>query len=295
MIDPQSALIVSRFLHDAALMLVWGCYGYIALAVPKSLATTIKRHLGALSTFAVVVVVLSTLTSLPAQVALIGNGWSDALDVSLISSVLTLTSAGRVWFFEAVATCALLAIFYLARNRDGMVALVAGAMLAGLAFIGHASMHAGTLGAVHRLVYIVHLLAAGAWFGALVPFTLVMKATQLPEQRQSAIVALYRFSRFGHVAVSIALVSGVLNTLLIVGHLPTDWRSPYEMKLLFKIGIVLVMTLLAMINRYVFVPRLKEREAWASHTVETGAVIEIGLGVVAIALVAAFGTEDPAL
>ena len=67
------------------------------------------------------------------------------------------------------------------------------------------------------------------------------------------------------------------------------------MKLLFKIGIVLVMTLLAMVNRHVFVPRLKERKAWASHAIKTGAVIEVGLGVIAIALVAAFGTEDPAL
>ncbi len=116
---------------------------------------------------------------------------------------------------------------------------------------------------LHRIDDIVHVLAAGAWIVALVPFLYVMRAAAIAEQRQSAIAALHRFSTLGHVAVSIVLGSGVANTFLIVGHLPTDWHSAYQIKLLLKMGLVIAMTLLAVINRYVFVPRLQARNGRA--------------------------------
>ncbi len=97
----------------------------------------------------------------------------------------------------------------------------------------------------------------------------------------------------GHIAVALVLLSGTANTLLVVGHLPTDWRSPYQAKLLLKIGLVAIMTLTAIVNRYVFVPLLQGKNGWAESALQAGAIFELLLGTGVIGLVASFGTEDP--
>lgn len=77
-------------------------------------------------------------------------------------------------------------------------------------------------------------------------------------------------------------------------HLPFDLRSPYQVRLLVKIGLVALMALTAVFNRYVLVPLLQRDKAPAVRALKAGAVLEIALGAVAVALVAAFGTQEPA-
>lgn len=294
MIRPETAWIACRFLHDATLISLWGTFGYLAVGVPKHLSGKIADRIRRISLAAIVLVVLTTVVSLPLQTALIGDGWGDAFNAETLWSVLTLTGVGRAWIVQAIGSCALLAIVAFPHPGQGaFVAAVSGLMLAGLALSGHAAMHAGLLGYLHRINDAVHVLSGGAWLGALVPFLLIMSRIDSPGDHTEAVVAMRRFSCLGHVAVALVLLSGAANTLLVLGKLPLDWRMPYQAKLLLKIAAVMVMTTLAVINRYVFVPRLQAHPYSMVRALKFAALCEIGLGVFAIGLVAVFGTEDP--
>lgn len=294
MIGPETAWIACRFFHDATLIFLWGTFGYLAVGVPKQVSGEITERLRGMSLAAVSVLILTTVVSLPVQTALIGNGWVDAFNGKTVWSVLTLTGAGGAWIVQAIGSCALLAIVAFFHTRRGaLLAFVSGLMLAGLALSGHAAMHGGFLGYVHRANDALHALSAGAWLGALVPFLLIIGRLDMPGDHTEVVVALQRFSRLGHVAVAFVLLSGIANTLLVLGKPPLDWRQPYQAKLLLKIAAVMVMMLLAVINRYAFVPRLQAHRHSTVRALKLAAVCEIGLGVFAVALVSVFGTEDP--
>lgn len=294
MIAPETAWIVCRFLHAATLIFVWGAFGYLSVGVPKHLSGEITVRLRRMSPAAITVLVSTTVVGLPVQTALIGNGWVDAFNGKTVWSVLTLTGAGGAWIVQAIGSCALLVIVaFFHAGRGALLAFISGLMLAGLALSGHAAMHGGFLGYLHRTNDALHVLSAGAWLGALVPFLLIIGRLNMPGDHTEVVVALRRFSCLGHVAVALVLLSGIANTLLVLGKLPLDWGVPYQAKLLLKIAAVMVMTMLAVINRYVFVPRLRAHRYSTVRALKLAAICEIGLGVFAIALVAVFGTEDP--
>ena len=75
--------------------------------------------------------------------------------------------------------------------------------------------------------------------------------------------------------------------------LPTDWSSPYQRLLAIKIALVAGMTLLAIINRYVFVPWIGRNPSRALQALRLGSIAEIVLGIVVIGVVAVFGMLEP--
>ena len=109
----------------------------------------------------------------------------------------------------------------------------------------------------------------------------------MPERRADATLALSRFSGLGHIAVAVTLLTGILNTALTLGGWPVDFRSPYQLLLAVKIGLVAIMLSIALLNRYVLTPRL------AVRGLIIGTSAELLLGAAIIALVSAFATYDP--
>lgn len=139
----------------------------------------------------------------------------------------------------------------------------------------------------------VHVLSATAWVGALIPFILLVGLSNSPEFRCAAVVSMKRFSRIGHIAVALVLLSGAANTLLILGHLPLDRNSSYQFKLMLKMAVALAMTCLAVANRYLVVPLHQKHASESRRLLMLGASAEIALGALAFAMVASFGLEDP--
>lgn len=293
MIAPEWVWIASRAGIDTTLMLLWGCFGLLSVAAPPPLHSAIERHLAGPCWWCIAILIGAVSVILPAEVANISDGWHGVLDPHTVVSFLTLTTPGKEWLFLTGGSTLIALARYLAPHRSGRLAASAGLTLTGLALTGHAAMNVGSARVLHAAVDIVHVLSAGAWFGGLVGFVFIMRAARDVELRPHAVLALRRFSTMGHIAVELVLLSGTANTLLVVGHLPTDWRSPYQARLLLKIGLVAVMTLTAIVNRYVFVPLLQRKNGWAEAALQAGAVFELLLGAVVIGLVAAFGTEDP--
>lgn len=287
---PTAALVFCRFAGDASALLLWGTCAYVAWLVPRGLAAAVADRLRPWIGSAVVAAVGATLAVLPIEAASIGDGWSDALDQAVIGAVLTGTSDGQAWAMQAVAAALLVAFrFVPTRAMLGGMAGAAALWLLGLTFAGHAVMDEGWLGVFHRGNDALHVLTAGAWFGALVPVLLILPRLAQPEDRSSAALALRRFSRAGHAAVAFVLLTGAANAALVLGRWPTDLASPYEALLNLKVLVVLAMVGLALLNRYVLLPRLPS----SLSALRRATLAELPLGLAAITLVAVFGLLDP--
>jgi len=291
--SPDAALVACRFLHAASLMLVWGGSAYLAWLVPAGLAGIVARRLRWPALAAVGIAVVTGAVFLPIETAGIGAGWADALDPGTVQSVLFDTTVGRAWQVQTIAALLLLASIFLRQRRLGALAVTSGLCLAGLALSGHAVMQNGAPGVAHIANHAVHLLAGGAWLGALFPLLPCLSALRDPALRKPAGEALRRFSRAGHVAVALVIATGIANTALVLGRWPLDWASPYQALLAAKIALVAVMTAIALTNRYLLVPRIRADRERVLATLTAMIVVEIGLGAAVLALVALFGTMDP--
>lgn len=291
---PDVALILSRFVYDGPAVLLWGAGGFLAVLVPQPLTTRIGARLSPAFTIAAVLAVAAAVATLPLRAAMLGDGWSDALDPATLRGVLFETDLGFAWLIQvAAALVAVGAAFAPARWRMAAFALGGAAMLANLPLVGHAGMQQGGLGLVHRLNDGVHVLAGGFWLGALVPFVPLLARIDDPGDAAAATIALRRFSTIGHAAVALVILTGVANAALILNGTPIDGASLYQRLLATKIALVAGMLGLALLNRYVFVPRVAARSN-AIVAIRVGSLAEIGLGIAVLALVAAFGMMDPA-
>ncbi|WP_296744552.1 copper homeostasis membrane protein CopD [Mesorhizobium sp.] len=291
---PDTLLAACRFVHDGALMALWGCFAYLAVLVPRPLAEVVADRLTVPRLAGACLVLVTALLALPLQAAMIGDGWADAVDLQTLLNVLGSTSVGKAWLAQLFAALAVTGAQFV-HGRAGLVATAAasGLSLATLALTGHAVMQDGWQGVAHPLNDVLHVLAAGAWFGALSPLIVVLAKFGQASSRAEASVALRRFSTVGHWVVALAILSGIGNGLFIVGWPPLGWGSTYKVLLTAKIAVVAVMTATAILNRYWFVPRIRRDGQAAVAAIRTGTLAEIGLGLAAILLVSVFGMLDP--
>ncbi|HTK13077.1 MAG TPA: copper homeostasis membrane protein CopD [Xanthobacteraceae bacterium] len=288
------AIAACRFLIDGSAVLLWGSSIYIATLVPRPLASILAKRLRRFDVVLIVIAAAATAAVLPLQAGEIGAEWGDVLNGTMMHDVLLDTSIGQAWQAQAVA--ALLLVVALAAPLSFFpraTALASGLLLASLALTGHAAMQEDWLGVIHSINDVMHVLSAGAWVGALVPLLTVLLLLGQPDHGAAADIALRRFSTAGHVLVALVLASGIANTLLVLGHLPLDWSSPYQAMLALKIALVVCMICLAAINRYAFVPRLAHNQPEAIRAIRRATIAEVGLGLAVIGLVAVFGMLEP--
>ena len=201
------------------------------------------------------------------------------------------TQFGGVWVWQILLAFVALAVVWLKPRRPGRLLLVLFcAQLLLLAGVGHAAMNDGWLGIVQRTNHALHLFCVASWFGGLLPFIYCLRLAH-GRWRQAAICTMMRFSRYGHLAVAGAIASGVVNALLIQGGLIS--ASPWGRMLLFKCALVAAMVAIALVNRYVLVPRMSAGGTRAEQLVVRTTQIEIALGALALFAVSLFATWEP--
>jgi putative copper resistance protein D len=290
---PQAALVGVRFFYDISLLLLFGSSLFLGFQAPLSLTRMLSSTLRSPRFVLTVICLLTATFAVPVQVAMIGEGWSDALQLPMVRDVMSSTSVGMMFALQACGAVALLCLdFRPSPSSWRWTAVVSGMMLALLAGQGHAMMQQGWIGLAHQANDGLHVLSAGAWFGALPPLALVMLRARRTSLSADASIGLRRFSIAGHAFVAIALLTGIANLLLILGW-PETWSTTYRLLLACKIALVLAMVGLALVNRYILVPALHRNPAAASRALLRGTCGEIALGTLVILLVAIFGTLDP--
>jgi putative copper resistance protein D len=254
-ITPEFTLVLARMAQDFCAILLWGGMAYLAVLVPRPLSAQLSARLLQFNRLLAIIAFIVTFAILLIQSARLGEGWPDALNSNVLSDVLFQSSIGPTWFIQLAAAAFVLSAATLAPQHLRLFAMLSGLLLATRAMIGHAVILEGPAGYVLRFNYLVHVLAAGAWVGALLPVIIVIRQmTRYITQEQ--ISALRNFSVAGHVAVSVVIVSGILNAVLILKRFFPLGESAYDAMLTLKIIIVAAMISIAIVNRYIFVPRL---------------------------------------
>lgn len=286
-----AALGLVEWLHVAAAMLLFGGEAFLAFLVPDGLAIRLARERRRLVGPAAALLGLTGFAWILFQAGLMAGDPAAMTDPATLATVLTGTAFGQAWLVH-LGLVAILAGALVAQARCPVTAVLAGLALATIGLVGHATIHAGLLGLAHRANLILHLLSAGAWLGALVPLLGVMRCLAEPAQRSDAVVALRRFSSIGHGVVALVLVTGALNTVLVLGALLPDATSPYGRLLLGKVALVAAMVWIAVWNRYVLVPNLRATPAAAGSLHRLTALnVTIGGAVLLVSVV--LGMTDP--
>ncbi|MNP14848.1 Copper resistance protein D [compost metagenome] len=153
----------------------------------------------------------------------------------------------------------------------------------------------------HFLADILHLLAAGAWLGALLAFALLAQTRALITEAHIRLLArtVKRFEPVGALIVVIIGVTGVVNYLFIVGpQLEEVLPSHYGILLAIKVLLFAGMLVLAALNRFHLGPLLERslREGHyrtAAHALRRSVVVEMAAALLIVGLVAWLGTLSP--
>src|SRR5277367_4072727 len=288
----MTALALCRFAHFLAAMLAFGMSAYLWAYPSERLRVALSPAARRVALIASLVALVTAIAWLALESASMADDWSAALDPEAIGAVLADTAFGHAWAAHLVLAAALVAVVAFSRAGWAATSVASAALLASLGLVGHAAMQTGAEGVLHRANHAAHLLTTGAWIGALVPFVMCLRAYERGDLQREAIMAMTRFSFWGHFIVAAIVLTGAVNIALTTGRPPIPPDTPYRALLDVKIVVVAIMILAAVFNRYVLAPRLK-RSARALAVLRATSTAEVALGAVAVALVSVFALLDP--
>jgi putative copper resistance protein D len=218
------------------------------------------------------------------------------------------TDFGRDWVARFVLASVLAAAFVpllspQRRPSPGIKAIAttaAAALVGSLAWAGHAIGGQGIEGILHPAADVLHLMAAAAWVGALVPLALLLQeAGRTADSLAVARTATLRFSTLGIASVATLLVTGLVNSWYLVGNLAALVGTDYGRLLIAKVVVFFVMVAIAAVNRLRLTPRIVQDTNLAEaqravRQLRRNAAIEAAAGAAVIGIVAVLGTTPPA-
>jgi len=134
----------------------------------------------------------------------------------------------------------------------------------------------------------VHLASVGVWvggLGALVLLAGIGWRTIVAEQRSGLLRQLVpRFSRLALVAVSVVVITGVVNSIVDLAHVSDLWNTTYGRVILAKIGVLVVALALAARHLWVTPRRLDDPAEAAGETRLFARTSRVELVVLAVAV-----------
>ncbi|KMN09483.1 copper homeostasis membrane protein CopD [Pseudomonas sp. FSL R10-1350] len=275
-----SAMVVCRFVHFSAVLLLFGGWVFRPL-LPGTLSGPRQQVQGAYRGLAWLALFSSLAWLLLTTFSMAGS-WADTLDLATLKLVLGSTFFGQVWTAHLLFNGLLLIALY-TTARFGLIAVVSFLLLATLAPVGHGAMLDGWQGQLLILNQMIHLLCVGAWVGGLPVLWWVL--TRPAGVAVDAV--LRRFSNVGFVLVAGIILTGLINTRVLTGALwPTPLFQGFALILLIKVVLVGLMLLLALFN-------LLMSRAGHFCVLRRSVAIEWLLGVSAVAAVSLLGTLPP--
>lgn len=310
-------LIVVRVIHFVATIQAAGVVLFTAIIITPAfraakdaslVALRVRLRRIALASLALVVM------SGVAWLILIAEQASDRpLDAvfaeGVIWTLVTQTQFGHDWVLRLILAgllAGLLSRVQPARwsRLQSCGAVAVAASLAGtLAWAGHAAATPGFEGNVHRAADVLHLIAATAWVGSLIPLAMLLKAAHDQPDGMSTVVvqkAVLRFSTLGIASVAMLLATGTVNAWILTGTIPALVGTDYGRLLLVKVALFLAMVSIAAVNRFRLTPRLIEKTSTiatrdALRQLRRNSLIEAATAATILSIVAVLGTMPPGL
>ena len=220
-------MVVTRTVHFAASAITAGVLvfrGFVAepaLRAAPAAAAPIDKRLRATTWIGLAVAVVSGLALvLLLTMSLSDESPGEAVMSGALRDVLNLTQFGLV--AQVRSAIAILLAICLAFERSalwrwlGLAAAVS--LAASIAWTGHAASTPFTLGYLHLASDALHLTAASAWIGGLVPLALLLGMARCHKGWASLeLDVIRRFSMLGTVSVSTLILSGFFNAWILVG------------------------------------------------------------------------------
>jgi|SRR5665213_534578 len=305
-------LIITRAIHFAATAITTGTLVFQtvvaepALRSADAVASAVRTQIRRVAAIGLAITVVSgAIWILLEATAMSGLPFSEAITGDVLSTVVNETQFGLV--FEIRSMLAIILAACLAYDRLPLARWLALAsalgLVAAIAWTGHAGSTVGELGFLHLIADTLHLIAAAAWIGGLVPFALLLAVAQrYPREARARLArdAIQRFSTLGIASVAILLGSGIVNAWILVGSVNGLIVTEYGRLLMLKIALFAVMVAVASVNRLWLTPRLalslgSAAQLDALRQLMRNSLIEIVLALMIFAIVGMLGTLHPAI
>jgi copper resistance protein D len=301
-------MIVTRTVHFAASAITAGALvfrGFVAepaLRTAPAAAAPVNKQLRATTWIALAIAVVSGLALvLLLTMSLSDEGPGEAVMSGALRDVLNLTQFGVV--AQVRLAIAIVLAISLAFERSALwrwLAFAAAVSLAAsIAWTGHAASTPFTSGYLHLASDALHLTAASAWIGGLVPLALLLGMARYHKGWAALeLDAVRRFSMLGMVSVATLILSGIVNSWILVGSFRGLVETGYGQLLMLKLAAFAVMLAFAAVNRFALTPQLAllsdDRRQDAFRALSRNTLIEIALGLSIFAMVGVLGTLHPA-
>jgi putative copper resistance protein D len=209
--------------------------------------------------------------------------------VAAIPEVLFHTSFGYVLASQGFAIAGALAAMAILR-WPSLLALG----LAGLAVLLEAGHSHGFAMADNALLLsqALHLLASGAWLGALIPLLIVVRDTSLA----TAALAARRFATLGSISVAVLVTTALYQGLVLSGGLRGLTGTAYGGVLLTKAAIFALLLAFAAVNRWRLTPALDGPDAeTARRALVSSIAAETALGLLVVLAASALSSLEPGM
>lgn len=297
-------LVIARAIHYASAMLLLGQLVF-ALGVARPVfrrarsadgGDDFERRYFAFACWGLAVSVASGAVWFSAMAAVMsGLTGEQAMTRETLGLILG-TVFGLVFAARAGLAIALAAVLIAVqrsndRGRRSSFAIAGGVLAAvyvgSLAGVGHAAAGDESDYLVRIVADVAHLLAAGAWLGALPALVLALVRTQAAD-------AARRFSTLGVASVGILTASGFVSAWYQVGDIPGLIGTDYGRLLLAKLALFAAMLVLATVNRGIATRPFSGEDHQALRLLRRNATLEIGFGIAVIAIVGVLGVAVPA-
>ena len=290
-------LALARGAWDAALLSLFGTLLFRVTVAPRALvraepqvSARLDRHLDRLGWASLGV----------AGLALLAWGWLQAAEiagtgsVAAVSTVARDTVFGHVVLLQLAGLCGTAMLLRAGRSVPTWLraALAAAAATTALQ-AGHGHALALQDGPSLLLVAsVVHVLAAGAWLGGLLPLLLVV---QVAPPRAGAAAARW-FSPLGKWCVALMGGTAIVQFLVLIGGLPGLLGTSYGWTAMAKLVLFAVLLGFAWVNRYRLAPRLLGPAAEASRPeLRRSIAVQTGFGLLVVLAAAVLSSLPPAI
>ncbi|MGY4816624.1 copper homeostasis membrane protein CopD [Pseudomonas chlororaphis subsp. piscium] len=282
----STLLVLCRFVHFAAVLLLFGAWGFRPLLLGREPFAVLDRNLTRLGRWLAGIALATGACWLLLITASMAGSGAAALDPATLRLVLGNTFFGQVWSWHLLLN-GLLVVLLLTRlgERLALRLILAALLLATLAPVGHGAMLDGLGGRLLILNQIVHLGCVSLWLGGLLVLLMILRQPDGQPLGQ----LLRRFSGVGYGLVAGLTLSGLINVRVLTGQLwPTPLLSGFALILLIKVLLVCGMFALALFNR-LRIEGCQQRLG----TLRRSVLLEWLLGIAAIAAVSLLGTLPP--
>jgi putative copper resistance protein D len=305
-VPPEFTSIAIRFALYANLMALFGlpmfalytpAHGSPVLAISKRLFGMLAISAALLSIASIVVM----------SAAMSGVAVTEVERASIAAMVFE-TPMGTAWLARiGVLVAALVLIMSKAERGSALnfsIVILSGIALSSLAWTGHGAAGEGTAGSVQLVADIVHLLAAGAWFGALLALGASIAHIMARDTLADVDIAhraLATFASAGSIIVALLIITGLVSAWSLIGplHVLDLTEGAYGRLFLCKLAMFAAMLLLAAKNRFRLVPELAHASnagiapRVAIRKLRLSIALETVFAVVILATVAWLGTLAP--